>query len=1030
MKLGNTKRYLVGGFLFGFLFPIFSWILDGFVFHNLAFEWNSILKIHVDNPIHFIIDSAPFVLGIAFGLTGYTLDEDKKNKEKHQKDTQGYNRDNKKLVRRMRTATFIAPVFVFVFMLISLLVLQNFISKQQNDAVAITISGRQRMLSQRIAKNAISLTILKDEQRVYHFNSLNESLVLFKDFHQNLTKKSNTLGFDDNYQISENIQNLYDSLEPFYNGLIGGANLLLEANQFSDSTQRSEKQFFAFNEIDYNEKNFLPIMNTIVFAYEQEGQEKVAKLRFVQAIIAVLFVLFVLALVVFGLRPMISRVETAFFDIEEAKNELTTQNEELQASEEEIRQNVEKLQTINDTLFVAQRETAEKQKQLQSLSDNLQGIMFRTQINSNWTMEFISNGVEKLIGYKAEEFLEGGIRSFVDTIYEKDNYIEEQINSAIENKTSYQIEYRLKHKNENLIWVEETATPIFDNTGEAIYIDGVIMDISSRKEAEQMIEKQTQKLKEQQQLSQDAEKMAKMGSYTLNLMTDEVKSSENLPLIYGFPKNKIITRRTFTEITHPEDLIENRTELEKAIEQKSSELFVHYRARNEENEEWKYYQSFSFLKYDNQGNPIALVGTVQDVTEEVLIKKTMEEILLDASQNKDMLDEAQRLARIVSYDMDIYSSEIRWSSSFREVFDVALKDIPTTTEDFQAWIEDEDKDKASAGWAKAITEKANFDETYRIYTPKEERIYVRERGYPVFNENGSPIFMRGTLQDITKTEIIKKEIERKSKIIERQNTKFVASVNYAQRIQSAMLGGTQEIKSVFKDAFIFFEPKDIVSGDFYWYAQLDEHRKVVMVGDCTGHGVPGAFMSLLGTTILNEIVLQRQITTPSKILNELQIEIKQILNQENTGNKDGMDAAIVVVNKSLGMLEFAGAKNPLIYIHKKRKRGGADTNLTLIKGDNLSIGGRNEKISTSEYTNHIVNLENVEAFYLYSDGFQDQFGGEIGRKFMSSKFRELLYNTHSTSMRHQRVALKRTLMNWMGTENEQIDDICVVGITV
>ena len=283
---------------------------------------------------------------------------------------------------------------------------------------------------------------------------------------------------------------------------------------------------------------------------------------------------------------------------------------------------------------------------------------------------------------------------------------------------------------------------------------------------------------------------------------------------------------------------------------------------------------------------------------------------------------------------------------------------------------------------------------------------------------------------MSKSEIAKINIEQKSKQIKQQNDNFVSSVNYAQRIQSALLGGTNEIQNIFKDSFIFFVPKDIVSGDFYWYAEID-NRKIVIVADCTGHGVPGAFMSLLGMMLLNEIIIHRKITTPNQILEELQQEITDILKQKTTKNRDGMDISIAVVDEDIRVLEFAGARNPLVYIHKKRENGGEEANMTVIKGDAISIGGRNKKVEANKYTNHVINLDDVEAFYLYSDGFQDQFGGENGVKFMSKHFRSLLYKTYSKeSMSKQRRALKSNLGDWIGRNQKQIDDICIIGISI
>ncbi|WP_338766338.1 PAS domain-containing protein [Bernardetia sp. ABR2-2B] len=1063
MKNSNTQRYLIGGFLFGLLFPIFSWLLDGMVFHDLTFGWDMILKIHTDNPLHFVIDSAPFVLSIAFGLTGMNLDRNAKNKELREKNLDEYNQENNALVRKMQLATWIAPSLLFILMTISFFVLQSFLSKQQNDASVINISGRQRMLSQRIAKGSVYLTITNGEDQVRHINALNQSIKEFKEAHQNLIKKSNTLGFSESYELSDKVQNLYDSLEPYYQRLLINANDLVTANDLPDSPQRTEKIRNHFEQIERSERAFLPIMNSIVFTYTEEGEAKITYLRIIQGAVALLVALFAFSLAAFGLQPIIGRVKQAFFDIEDASNELATQNEQIKASEEEIRQNAEELTAINDNLKVSERtlktyiNRVGEAKKLAKLAaydfDVVTGKVTHTE-HLNYVL-----GLDKDVKITDEIIAERINPEDKKMVFDKR---QEAIAHRID--TFYRFRIKSGDTLENWRWVQGVTHVILDENNKLDYVVNVVQDITEtvKKELEiQELLKESQEkqqelaaseeelrqnseqlqlindnlfvaqreIEEKQQLLTRAEEIALMGSFALDLETNEYSYSENLAVIYGLDSSEMTNPFRHIKYFHEEDKKAIETQAAEMMQGKRNEIALTIRFKGIKHTEWKFLKLDGYLLRNTNGNPFRILGVVQDVTKEVLKNKKVE-LLLDAvSKNKTYLDEAQTLAKIVSYDMDIYSKKVEWSDSFVEVFEIEPEETPKTIDDFQLWIAEKDLEKAEEGWAKAVIEKTSFDEKYPITTPKGTLFYIRERGYPIFDKDGNLIAIRGTLQDVTKTQLAQEEIEYKSKVIEKQNTKFVSSVNYAQRIQSAMLGGTQDIQNIFKDAFIFFEPKDVVSGDFYWYAEQGT-RKIAIVGDCTGHGVPGAFMSLLGTTILNDIIRQRQITTPSLILDELQKEIRNILNQDNTGNRDGMDMAVVVVNETDRILEFAGAKNPLVYIHKKRKKGGLQANLTIIKGDNLPIGGRKAKTTETTYTNHTISLENIDAFYLYSDGYQDQFGGKEGGKFMSTKFRQLLYDTHSTSMRHQRVALKRALMNWMGVENEQIDDICVMGITI
>ncbi len=543
----------------------------------------------------------------------------------------------------------------------------------------------------------------------------------------------------------------------------------------------------------------------------------------------------------------------------------------------------------------------------------------------------------------------------------------------------------------------------------------------------------TQEQSEQKQnLLIHAERMAKMGSFIWNLKTKTVQHSDNLPYIYRLEEGEAVTPKVFEEILHPDDFKINQKQLFDATSLHQKNFLSEYRARPAylaDMVEWKYYRAFSIINYNEQNEAHQIIGTVQDITEEIKQNQRVKSLFENAEKNKERLEEAQQLAKIVSYDIDIVSGNINWSDSFTNIFYIDQQEIPNFITDFKKWIEPQDLVRVNQKWLEAIESKNKFNETYRINTPK-GLLYIKEKGYSSFDTEGNLIGQRGTLQDVTKSEIARLNIEQKSKQIKHQHDNFVASINYAQRIQSALLGGTNEIQSVFKDSFIFFVPKDIVSGDFYWYAEVDK-RKIVVVADCTGHGVPGAFMSLLGIMLLNEIVEHRKITTPSLILEELQLEITDILKQKTTKNRDGMDVSIAVVDKEKGVLEFAGAKNPLVYIHKKRKEGEEEVNMTVIKADPFSIGGRSKKVESNTYTNHTISLEEIEVFYLYSDGYQDQFGGSDGRKFMSKPFRSFLYTTYTEgAMSKQRRALKSNLGDWIGRNQKQIDDICIIGITI
>ncbi len=255
--------------------------------------------------------------------------------------------------------------------------------------------------------------------------------------------------------------------------------------------------------------------------------------------------------------------------------------------------------------------------------------------------------------------------------------------------------------------------------------------------------------------------------------------------------------------------------------------------------------------------------------------------------------------------------------------------------------------------------------------------------------------------------------------IKSKNQEIISSINYAQRIQNAMLPQPDELKQILSDAFVLFRPKDIVSGDFYWLVKK-EYKIIIAVGDCTGHGVPGAFMSMIGNDLLNEIVGFRNICQPDHILNELHEGVRKVLRQEETQNNDGMDISICVIDTKKQIIEYAGAKSPMIYIQHGH--------LAFIRGDKLPIGGT-QGPDGRNYTRRTLQMQSGDVFYLFSDGYQDQFGGAKNKKFMIKQLRELLYTLHELPMFQQKYLLEKALDDWKGKE-KQIDDILLLGVRV
>jgi serine phosphatase RsbU (regulator of sigma subunit) len=277
---------------------------------------------------------------------------------------------------------------------------------------------------------------------------------------------------------------------------------------------------------------------------------------------------------------------------------------------------------------------------------------------------------------------------------------------------------------------------------------------------------------------------------------------------------------------------------------------------------------------------------------------------------------------------------------------------------------------------------------------------------------------------LVKTRRLLRDKEEALKLIEIQKVELelrdqniTDSLIYAQRIQEALLPSEDYLRKCFSDSFIFFKPKNIVSGDFYWIGEKSD-KIFVVAADCTGHGVPGALMSMIGFKIIEKAINEDNIEIPSKILAVMNRALEKTFSREkNIGTiiRDGMDIGLCVIDRKRKKVEYAGAFLPLYLIR--------DGNLVEILADKIIIGMNQEGLS---YTDNEIDILEDDIFYLFSDGYADQFGGKENKKFMYRRFRYLLMTIHGFPVNDQKSILEENITTWMGT-NEQVDDMMVIG---
>ncbi|MGZ3866883.1 MAG: PP2C family protein-serine/threonine phosphatase, partial [Bacteroidia bacterium] len=275
-------------------------------------------------------------------------------------------------------------------------------------------------------------------------------------------------------------------------------------------------------------------------------------------------------------------------------------------------------------------------------------------------------------------------------------------------------------------------------------------------------------------------------------------------------------------------------------------------------------------------------------------------------------------------------------------------------------------------------------------------------------------------RNMTRYKKAKQTIEVQRNLAMEKQKEILDSIRYAKRIQDAVLKEQEHISTHLPPHFVLYEPKDIVSGDFYWSLEKDRYWYLA-VADCTGHGVPGAFLTILGTSFLNELNAADAILTPAEILDKLRSRIIKELSITNNGvneTKDGMDISLARLDLQTNELMWAGANNPLWIINKEK------TELSIIPSHKQPIGFYP---TITAYPNHTLQLSKGDAFYLFTDGYADQFGGEKGKKFKYKKLQELLLSIRNETLECQKEVLSKTFMDWKGSY-EQTDDVCIVGV--
>jgi sigma-B regulation protein RsbU (phosphoserine phosphatase) len=317
---------------------------------------------------------------------------------------------------------------------------------------------------------------------------------------------------------------------------------------------------------------------------------------------------------------------------------------------------------------------------------------------------------------------------------------------------------------------------------------------------------------------------------------------------------------------------------------------------------------------------------------------------------------------------------------------------------------------------KSLTEAFSIGADDFIYKPFDEyELLFRIRFALTLSENMKKIKLQNDL--LTKQS---EEMKRQYRLVEDQRKDIIDDITYSRRIQNAIMPSKDYLASLFKQYFLYYKPKRIVSGDFYWVSNKD-NKIILAVADCTGHGISGAFLTIAGTAFLNEIINYVQ-PDASEILNQLRLRIMRLLQQKGLEGEasDGMDISLCIFDFNEMTLQYAGANNATYIVRN-------DGSLQICLADRMPIGIHEH--STKPFTNHVIPIQKGDMVYMFSDGYADQFGGPLDQKFRYKRLQSLCIDLHTKAMPEQYEGFERTMDEWIGYR-DQIDDIIIIGVKV
>lgn len=641
------------------------------------------------------------------------------------------------------------------------------------------------------------------------------------------------------------------------------------------------------------------------------------------------------------------------------------------------------------TLYIGKtkRKLLEEKSKNKFIFDNSITMISSSDVNGN-IIEF-NDAAQKQFGYTLKEVRELNYQLMYNS---KEDLT--RVSDSLKKDGSFSGEVMNKRKDGSSFVSFLTANRIYDQSGNFYGTMGIARDITKEKANEQ----------EFQNIINNAQDII----YTVDIEGKFTFANYSGSSVMGYEDEELVGKY-FTDLVHPDDVDKVRKYYTNQFRKKVKRSYLEFKGITKDKKVvWLGQNITSLFSPTNPDKITGFQGVVRDINKrkeaEFKLQKSEESFRIIVNTINDLF-----------YLFDFRTDRFEYiSPNTEQVLGVPQEFFYTDKSFFTEYVHKDDFEVAMKAEAQLLRgEPYNIE--YRLISGGRTR-WIQDRAFPIKNDQGRVISYSGVSRDIT-------EVKSANLIIEQQNEEINQSIWYAKNIQDSILLSTEEIYSYYPDCFIFFNPRDVLSGDFYLIDRFKTDQfgslTTFVVADCTGHGVPGGMLSFLCNSLIREAFTNEYINSPSEVLEFTRRKLAELFRSSDESHiYDGMDVSITAMTEDKSTLYFSGANLPVTIIR--------DGDVFEIKGDRQHVGYSRKN---EDFTTQVIDIQKDDMIFMYSDGYQDQFGGPSGKKYMKRRLKQLLIEIHDKPLEEQYDLIKLEFFQWKG-EYSQVDDICIMGIRV